>query len=248
LRVEFKFNADDKIVLPIHHNHIIQGFIYNSFSDESFASFLHDFGYKWNKRNFKLFAFSRLMGRFTIDRENKNIVFEPPVKLVITSIKDRIIQDLTANVIKKNWLQLGKQRVFVEELEFKTFKKNTNTLTINMLSPVVTYHTEKINGSKKTRYYTPWEEEFKQQIKNNLIKKYEIIKGKDSGDAAKDFDIKPLFKKGKPSIVIYRGFVIKGWMGKFRLAGDPELLQIGYNCGIGAKNSMGHGCFEILIS
>lgn len=237
-------------MLPIHYNHILQGFIYNSFSDKSFAGFLHNSGYKWNKRNFKLFTFSRLNGKFKIDYKNKNIVFEPPVTLVVSSVKDMIIQDLTANIIKQDWLQMGKQKLALDEVEFRTFGQKKDFLIINMLSPVVVYRTDRINGSNKTRYFTPWEEEFQEQIKNNLIKKYEIIKGKGSikGSIGENFIIKPLFKERKPNIVIYRGFVIKGWMGKFELRGDPELLQIGYECGIGAKNSMGHGCFEILQS
>jgi len=51
-------------------------------------------------------------------------------------------------------------------------------------------------------------------------------------------------KNGK--LVIYKGFIIKGWMGKFRLRGNPELIKFSYEAGLGAKNSQGFGMWEIL--
>lgn len=245
LRVEFTFTSKNEIVLPIHHNHILQGFIYNSFSDKSFATFLHDQGYKWNKRNFKLFTYSRLMGKYKINNQKKEIVYQPPVCLVISSIKDEIIQDLTANIIKKSWLQLGKQQVFMDNLRLETYSHQQDELTVNMLSPVVTYHTVIEDGKKKTHYFSPWDGEFSEQIKNNLLKKYEIIHGESI--QVENFTIKALFnKKNKPNIVLFRGFVIKGWMGKFKLSAASKLLELAFDAGIGAKNSMGQGCFEIV--
>lgn len=35
---------------------------------------------------------------------------------------------------------------------------------------------------------------------------------------------------------------IKGWGEKFELSGSKELLQIGVDCGLGAKNDGGFGC------
>ncbi|MDN5332516.1 MAG: CRISPR-associated endoribonuclease Cas6 [Tepidanaerobacteraceae bacterium] len=46
--------------------------------------------------------------------------------------------------------------------------------------------------------------------------------------------------------VIYKDVIIKGWMGVYILKGDPVLLKIAYDAGLGSKNSQGFGCFEIL--
>ena len=43
----------------------------------------------------------------------------------------------------------------------------------------------------------------------------------------------------------YRGTIIKGWMGRFVLNGNKKLLKLGYDCGIGAKNSQGFGMVEV---
>ena len=44
----------------------------------------------------------------------------------------------------------------------------------------------------------------------------------------------------------YRGTIIKGWMGRFVLNGNKKLLKLGYDCGIGAKNSQGFWMVELL--
>ncbi|WP_236777948.1 CRISPR-associated endoribonuclease Cas6 [Anoxybacter fermentans] len=244
----FEFVSENKLVLPIHYNHILQGLIYHSFSDRTLADFLHNNGYQLNKRKFKLFSFSRLMGDFIIDNQNKQIIFESPVKFVVTSVKPVIIQDITSNIIKNNYVRIGKEHLFLKEVKFESFNVESNKMYIKMLSPVVTYKTYEANGSKKTHYYSPWEPEFEEQIKNNLLKKYELVEGKKPDNL--EFSIKPLFKKetAKPNIILYRDFVIKGWSGIFELSGDLKLLKIAYDIGIGAKNSLGFGCFEILTS
>jgi CRISPR-associated endoribonuclease Cas6 len=47
-------------------------------------------------------------------------------------------------------------------------------------------------------------------------------------------------------VTYYKKTVIKGWMGDYELSGDPALLQIALDAGLGAKNSQGYGCCELL--
>jgi len=62
------------IVLPIHYNHVIQGFIY-SMIDRELSGFLHNKGYG-DGRKFKLFCFSNIIGKSRIDGESGSIVFK----------------------------------------------------------------------------------------------------------------------------------------------------------------------------
>jgi hypothetical protein len=41
--------------------------------------------------------------------------------------------------------------------------------------------------------------------------------------------------------------LIKAWEGVYELKGKPELLDVAYNTGLGAKNSQGLGCFEVVV-
>jgi len=62
MRLEIIFKHD-KLDLPIHYNEIVQGFIYNHIS-EDLSKWLHDEGFAYEKRSFKFFTFSRIMGQF----------------------------------------------------------------------------------------------------------------------------------------------------------------------------------------
>jgi len=60
LRQKIIFSPEDSrtLTLPIHYNHMVQAMIYNSLDDD-IADFLHDKGFVYEKRTFKMFAFSR---------------------------------------------------------------------------------------------------------------------------------------------------------------------------------------------
>ena len=48
-------------------------------------------------------------------------------------------------------------------------------------------------------------------------------------------------------ITRYKDTIIKGWLGEYYLNGDPELLRVALDAGLGAKNSQGYGCCELVI-
>ena len=57
--------------------------------------------------------------------------------------------------------------------------------------------------------------------------------------------MKPI-KRPVEKIVKYREMVIKGWMGRLVLKGNRKLFKLGYECGIGSKNSQGFGMVEVV--
>ena len=63
MRLYVELNAMDSIRLPIHYNYLVQSMIYQNM-DREFAEFLHEQGYEVDKRKFKLFTFSRLLGQY----------------------------------------------------------------------------------------------------------------------------------------------------------------------------------------
>ena len=54
-----------------------------------------------------------------------------------------------------------------------------------------------------------------------------------------------LLTEGSTRLVDYKGIKIRGIMCPFRVSGNPALIQIGYECGFGDKNSAGFGMVEI---
>lgn len=68
MRIRFDFELPGgKITLPIHYNYLVQAMIYKSIS-ERLADFLHTRGFVYEKRQFKLFTFSKLFGEYRIKK------------------------------------------------------------------------------------------------------------------------------------------------------------------------------------
>jgi CRISPR-associated endoribonuclease Cas6 len=65
MRLRIVLNSSNSIKLPKAYNHLLQGFIYKLI-DNDLSKFLHTQGYRYGKRSFKLFCFSRLFGKFKI--------------------------------------------------------------------------------------------------------------------------------------------------------------------------------------
>lgn len=243
MRLTLTFQSEKSIILPVHYNEQVQGFIYHHLNPV-IAGFLHDTGYTFEKRKYTLFTFSRLMGKRRIVKEQ--IEFTPPLKLIVSSPIDHLLQSLAEHRIREKSLKIGENTLFLESIEvgFKpTFEKEA---IIKMLSPITIYSTlESAEGKKKTYFYNPLEREFSKLARENIIKKYKALNCTEP--PSKNFEISPLtFDKRNEVIIKYKGFIIKGWMGKFILKGESKLLQLAYEAGIGSKNSQGFGCFDVV--
>lgn len=245
MRVCFEFRTEEEFKVPVSYNYGAQSLIYK-YIDRKLADFLHDEGYIHGKRRFKLFTFSRIQGKARFLRNEKVFAFLPPFNIVVSSPIGTFIESLAENFIRAPEVTLFGQTVFLESINVYAQPQFGPEAVIKMLSPTTMYSTLPTpDGKKKTYYYNPFEKEFSQLLEENLKKKYEILyKTKTNGV---EFSIEPIgISKNHEKIIDYKGTVIKGWMGRYRLKGSPELLALGYNAGLGGKNSQGFGCFEII--
>jgi len=239
--IKFKCN---NLKLPIHYNHIIQGFIYNNIKNRDFREFLHEEGFKKGKRSFKLFTFSRLYGKYKIDSNNKTITFKYNFSLTVSSLVDDFINDFLQTCLLSNELQIDYQPVKVIGVEIEERKGIKDKILIKTLSPIVTYSTVTIEGRKKTIYHSPYDNIFEKHIRENLLKKSEVIGEKIEDDT---LTIKPAENSRlKENITYFKKIIVKGWSGVFELQGNPRLLEIALGCGLGAKNSQGYGCIKMI--
>ncbi len=240
MRIAIEFEGN-RLSFPLEYNQSIQGFIYHNI-DKTLASFLHDKGFITKGRTFKLFTFSRLLGKYRISKER--IEFEERVKFWIASPVDNLIESFASNLARKPEVFLGDERFYVTSIEVKQ-KLSCDNAEIFMLSPVTVYSTLlKPEGGKKTYYYNPKEEDFGRLVNENMKKKYTAFYRKEADNLA--MDITPVkVRASDEKIVSYKGFIIKGWMGRYRIKGNEELISLAYDAGLGAKNSQGFGMFEI---
>jgi len=241
MRIELRISSSrERIVLPLHYNYYLQGFLYNSISPE-LASFLHDRGFEYEKRSFRMFTFSKLMGRYEI-REG-TITFTMPVRLVISSPLDRFVSELANTMLTSKSLRLCGEDIAVEEISVLERPEMDGRMRIRMMTPLVAYSTLlKPEGRKKTYYYNPLEPEFAEIIDRNMRKKYQAFYG--NAPRARKLSLKP--ERFSERVVKYRDNVIRGYEGTFLAEGNRRILELAYDCGLGSKNSQGFGMFEVL--
>ncbi len=243
MQLSITFVAGGPVVLPVHYAQMIQGLIYRQLENPALRNYLHEHGFALEKRRFKLFTFSRLLGsEVHYDKNSRSLLISPPLTLVVCSPVNFILQELGTGFLRRGSVRLGNAYLEVAGVAAAAPAVTSNALIVRMLSPLVVYSTlEGADGRKYTYYYSPFEPRFEELVAANLAKKHLLIYGR-SADT-KGFSIRPVKVEDRDlKVTRYKDTVVKGWMGEYALSGDPLLLQAALDAGLGSKNSQGYGC------
>lgn len=275
MRVKILFEPVPAIIsLPVHYNHIVQGFIYRNLS-RALATEVHDQGYQFEKRRFRFFTFSRLIGTNRIHPDDRTVrQFRGVLTLWVASPLTKILESFVSHLARAGQVMLGENelRVAAVEVPFEQFKSEDNRelaeagegsestaqqavkIQIATLSPITVYSTLLTkDGRKKTYYYSPQEPDFSRLIAANLVKKYLALRALPAGNhgysqvpvSTNGITIQPLLVSAhNQHITRYRDTTIKAWSGIYELTGTPELIRLAFDCGLGSKNSQGFGMIE----
>ncbi|WP_456408631.1 CRISPR-associated endoribonuclease Cas6 [Caldithrix abyssi] len=246
MRIKISLAFDGYLFLDYQYPLLLRALIYHLLP-EKYASHLHDAGFMYEKRRFKLFTFSRIFGPRVRSAESngKPLVFKKEIHFYMASPVTKILEYVANESIRRTELRLGTNRVNLKSIEVEKEPIFSDRVKIRMLSPMTIRSTLiTADGKKKSYYYNPQEQEFSELMRKNLEKKYQVVfKSELRGDLA----IVPL-GRGKERILRGdRGFIIKGWDGLYELRGTPELIQLSYSTGLGEKNSLGLGMWEEVI-
>jgi CRISPR-associated endoribonuclease Cas6 len=243
MHITLQFKPEDGFEIPLHYNHILQGVIYNAI-DPLLAAFLHSKGFLSSGRSFKLFTFSRLNGRYEIDKCRGSIKFFDEINMTISSPVGEFCNSIANGMLIKRWIDFGKNRVEAKNMMVRQHTVDGRKVIIRTLSPVVAYSTLlRPDGRKYTCYFQPGEPDYDRIISSNLRKKYEAYYNEEA--PAGSVKVEKL-SQVKMHVMSYKDTVIKGYSGKLQLSGPKELLQIAVDAGLGSKNSQGFGCVELV--
>jgi len=232
--------SGNKIQLPLAASSIVQGFIYSALTDNlSFSHQLHEEGYIFEQRKFKLFSFSELRGKY--DVIGKQMIFQDKAFLEIRSVNPYMIQLLYTYFLNNKSVSLGGNTVNVTGLTINNKTVFSNGVRIKTLSPITVYTTSD-NGH--TTYYSPRNEDFYEAVISNATRKWRSISGEISDF---DFTISPIENPWYVKrVTSFKDTLITAWHGEFYLKGSAQILDFLYNTGLGSKNSQGFGMFEIV--
>jgi len=249
MRLEIKLISDKPIILPSSYGAYQQALIYNLL-DKFDAEWLHERGFKYEKRNFKLFNYSGILEKGIFRPKEKIFVFENNISFYISSPVNWILEQTASNLLKNERVRLENNFLFIDSVAvLKRDKIETETIKIKAISPIENHTTLlKPDGKKVTYYYSPYEREFSELTNKNLQKKWTALFQQ---DCLHNIEIKQLFTGNKNEKIRLFGTdksktVVKGWIGKFELKGNPEFLQFAIDTGLGSRNSQGFGMIEVL--
>ena len=250
MRIQILADVGDGITLPINYNYLLTGVIYRFLaeSDPEYASFLHNEGYAAAEKRFKLFTFSQLMAerrRITDDR----IHFRSTLTWYVSSPVERFLSHFADTLLTEGCLTLGRHRLQVRDVTIPRVPRFQSEMHFRCLSPIVMTTTRERDGKQAMHYCMHDDPALSELIRQNLIRKHEAILGRTPNDDTLTFAFDKAYidrRHGRVTrLVDYKGIKIRGVLCPFRVSGSVPLIQIGYECGFGDKNSVGFGMVEV---
>lgn len=250
MRIKIIADVGEGLTLPMSYNHLLVGIIYRFLetSNPEYASFLHDEGYAAAEKRFKLFTFSQLMAeRRRILGEQ--IHFRSDLSWYVSSPAERFLSHFADTLLTEGRFSLGRHQLRVKDVSVPRVPRFQSNMQFRCLSPIVMTTVREYNGKPSMYYCRPDDAAFSDLIRQNLLRKHTAIYGHPPRDDALEFAFDERYiqkRRGRVTrLVDYKGIKIKGVMCPFRVSGSVALIQTGYECGFGDKNSAGFGMVEI---
>jgi len=245
-------------LLPINYQYFLTGLIYRFIgnSSEDYSKFLHNEGYKIGetKNGFKLFTYSMLLSRNAKVHGDRIKFPTGHIEWHISSPTSEFIQHLVSGIfVEGQEIGIGHQsapsRFLITQVETLQMPVFSGTMRFTCLSPVTaSAHNADLENSPP-HYIRPWEDGFSDALKNNLLKKYFLIHGKNLDNATLSIKIDPDYMNKRTGKIIkniqFKQTNIIGFLAPFTVIGSPELIRVGYEAGFGEKGSMGFGMVKV---
>ena len=250
VRIKILADVGDGLTLPINYNHLLTGVIYRFLAESNpeYASFLHNEGYLAAEKRFKLFTFSQLMAERRRIAGDK-IHFRSTLTWYVSSPVEQFLSHFADTLLTEGQLSLGHRELQIKDVTIPRVPRFQSEMRFRCLSPIVMTTSRERDGKRVMHYCMPDDPVLSDLIRQNLMRKHEAIHGRDPYDDTLSFAFDKAYidrRQGRVTrLVDYKGIKIKGVMCPFRVSGSPSLIQIGYECGFGDKNSAGFGMAEI---
>lgn len=227
--MRIQITTRDAVTLPLAHHVELQHALY-SLVDADQIQVWHE-----NGRAPRPYTFSRLLGKTEI--KGHSIHFPRGFSWWIHTHDDDLGSQILRKIQESKVLPLGKQRVAIQRFRSIPTPEVGDQMLIHTLSPIVA--DDNVDG--KIISYSPYDTEFSRHIEQNAMKKLRYFLQREGGAG---LTIRPLGGIRKITSW-FKTTPIEGYIGTFVLLGEPEMLQLLFNVGLGRRNGIGFGCFEL---
>ncbi|WP_018963750.1 CRISPR-associated endoribonuclease Cas6 [Coprothermobacter platensis] len=253
MRIKVQFiSLDGKpITLPLQYLYSIHKLVYQMFTPET-ARLIYIDGFPYGNKKLKLFSYSRILEHGKVNKEKREISFDKTMTFYFSSSLLPLVEDFVQNAFTKEEIRLGGNNILLTQCEIMPDPPAKQKITIRMESPLTVYDSFSKNGKVFTHYYAPVDSQAKILVEENAKSKYaatQVALGNSIHENAFNdmhLSIEPkhfnIIRDKK--LVYFKGKVIEGYTGYYLLQGNPELIKITYDCGLGASTSQGFGVWS----
>jgi CRISPR-associated endoribonuclease Cas6 len=258
MRLQLTLQHPPNQVLPVNYQYLISSWIYRTLgnANAAFAQQLHEQGYDFGGKKYKLFTFSNLRPKwFDLDKRNATFTLaKSPTTLELSFHVDEAVQHFVMGLFKDQKFQLSSGRFRadfevsgIEMLPPPTFE---NMMRFRAQTPICISHD--IEGNNHATYLTPEDDGYVKLLLQNLLRKKNalqpVLAGEPADLLAIDFpyDFR-ILSQPKSKLISIKGTQVRGYLFDFELTVPEELMRIGYFGGVGEKNSsLGFGMVKTL--
>jgi len=249
MRIRFQLTPPGAVWLPWNHQYALSSAIYATiaYASPGFSTFLHDRGFIADGKRFRLFTFSSLRGK-TLDRTSFGLLMQSPIELLCSSPVPEFVRAVAEGALQVGILKVGDVKLPVKQVETLPDPDFSSRMIFRPLSPV-TVSTGRVDpdGKMRATYLAPDDPAFYEHLSANLVRKYEALNKKSPEDVDVKFKLAPnLIPENRrlSKLVDIKGIKVRGWLVPIEAEGNPELLRLAYETGLGEKNSAGFGMLE----
>lgn len=249
MRIRVRFVCDEQIRVPINSNYFLSSAIYNTLSVRpDYAKFLHDTGYTHEPsgRMFKLFVFSPLMCRNRRVFGDDLLLGPGEVGWIISSPMSEFVIALAEGLLSRGEIDVRGTHLHIESIEAMPEPQYCEEMKFSCLSPIVISRPG--DDGDYAYFCKNTDPDFSDRVRANLIRKHELIYGRQPQDTRFEMTFDPDYisrKQGRiTKLIDIRGIRIRGVYAPFVTSGSPDLIILGHDVGYGEKGSMGFGCVQ----
>jgi len=243
-------------MLPVNYQYALSSWIYKVIgqADSQHSAFLHEKGFSFDGKQFKMFTFSQLDVRPFRIEGNRIRLLGDSVSLTVRFLVDASLHHFIKGLFMHQHCGLGIDRDTQVDFEVTTVQVKEppvfmERMQYTCLSPIVT-STRRDDGT--VQYLSPEDPGFGTNLIQNLKRKQSALAAHDSDEPQSTASVdtfRLLNTPRKKGITIKEGTPqeskVIAYLFNFELTVSPDLHEVGYYAGFGEKNSMGMGCVGV---
>ncbi len=248
MRIQLTLEHPPKQILPINYPYLVSSWIYHTLgnADADFAQKLHEQGYDFGGKKYKLFSFSPLRPKwFDVDRPRKTFTLtKSPTIIELSFYVDEAVQHFVMGLFKDQQFELSSGRfranftvTGIEMLPKPAFEK---TMRFRTQTPICV--SRNMEGEAHAHYASPEEEGYGDWLLENLVRKQHALTPATTGISPGSFELDfphgfTLLSKPKSKLLSIKGIQVRGYLFDFELTAPTALMELGYFSGFGGMNS-----------